>query len=282
MIFKLQEYAKSDYWSFALTLSNPGEYYEKEDYRTNYCNLHFALFGHSWWFRIPELFKPRKKWVDTSKYDWSKSPDGGYWDYIQRRYGITISEETVHISYGIQPGGWHRYDPENSDHTKVFWIPWKNMTYQHEELFTPDWKSYALLNEPTKGVSFEQRQEVMESQRRIKENVPKIKFKFNDYDGEEIIATCYISKRMWRHGISWCKWIGYIRKPLIKYTLDLDFSKETGYNKGSWKGGTLGHSVEMEYGESPLEAFKRYGSTEDRYREYGTKNRGFTNIEVIL
>lgn len=282
MIFKLQEYAKSDYWSFALTLSNPGEYYESEDYRTNYCNLHFALFGHSWWFRIPELFKPRKKWVDTSKHQWSKNPDGGYWDYIQRSYGITISEETVHISYGIQPGDWYRDDPKNSDHTKLFWIPWKNMTYQHEELFTPDWKSYALLNEPAKGVSFEQRQEVWELHRRIKENVPKIKFKFNDYDGEEIIATCYISKRMWRHGISWCKWIGYIRKPLVKYTLDLDFSKETGYNKGSWKGGTTGHSVEMKYGESPLEAFKRYGSTEDRYRDYGTKNRGFTNIEVIV
>ena len=54
MIFKLQEYTKSDYWSFALTLSNPGEYYEKGDYRTNYCNIHFALFGHSWWFRIME------------------------------------------------------------------------------------------------------------------------------------------------------------------------------------------------------------------------------------
>lgn len=281
MIFKLQEYAKSDYWAFALTLSNPGEYYDKGDHRTNYCNLHFALFGNSWWFKIPELFKPRKKWVDTSRYDWSKNPEGGYWDYIKRQYGISITSDTVHIAYGIQPGGWHSNDPANSDHTKVFWIPWKNMTYHHEELFTPEWKSYAILHEPAKGVSFDHRQEVWELHRRIKEKVPKIKFRFNDYDGEEIIATCYISKRMWRHGISWCKWLGYIRKPLIKYALDLEFSKETGYNKGSWKGGTVGHSVEIEYGESPLEAFKRYGSAEDRYREYGTRNRGFTNIEVV-
>lgn len=279
-MFKLQEYTKSDYWVFALTVSNPGEYYDKGDHRTNYCNLHFGLFGHSWWFKIPQLFKPRKKWVDTTRYDWSKNSNGGFWEHIQRRYGISITSDTIHIAYGIQPGGWHRDDPENSDHTKVFWIPWKNMTYHHEELFTPDWESYAILHEPAKRVPFKHRQEVHELHRRIKEKVPKIKFKFNDYDGEEIIATCYISKRMWRHGISWCKWLGYIRKPLVKYALDLEFSKETGYNKGSWKGGTIGHSVEMEYGESPIEAFKRYGSAEDRYREYGTKNRGFTNIEV--
>lgn len=277
-MFKLKEYAKSDYWSFALSLSNPGEYDNKGDYKTNYCNLHFAIAGHSWWFRIPELFKPRKKWVDTSKYEWSTNPNGGYWEYIKREYGIIIAEDAIHVRYGIQPGSWSSRDKKNSDHSKVFWIPWKSMTYQHEELFSLDWKSYAILHEPVKGAD---RQEVWEMHRRIKENVPKIKFKFNDFDGEEIIATCYINKRKWRHGTSWCKWIGYIRKPLIRYTLDIQFSKETGYEKGSWKGGTTGTSTEIDYLEDPLEAFKRYGSAKDHYKNHGTQNRGFTNIGII-
>lgn len=272
-MFKLKEYAKNDFWSFALTISNPHEYYESGHSKTNYCNIHFALFGHSWWFRIPEIFKPRKKWVDTSKESWSKSPSGGYWDYTQRQYGISITEDSVHINYGIQPGSWSSRDKKNSDHTKVFWIPWKNMTFQHEEFFTPEWSSFAILSDKNGRTDWEE-------QRKIREAVNKIKFRFNDYDGEEIIATCYISKRMWRYGIGWCKWLGYIRKPLIRYTLDIEFSKETGYNKGSWKGGTFGHSVEMERGEDPLEAFKRYGSSEDSYKYYGIKNRGFTNIEV--
>lgn len=277
-MFKLKEYAKSGYWSFAFSLSNPGEYYDKGDHKTNYCNLHLALAGHSWWFRIPELFKPRKKWVDTSKYEWSTNPKGGYWEYIKREYGITVTDESIHVNYGIQPGCWSSTDKKNSDHTKVFWIPWKNKTYIHEELFSPDWKSYAVLSEPSKGVD---RQKVWDSHCLIKERVPKIKFKFNDFDGEEIIATCYISKRMWRHGTSWCKWIGYIRKPLNRYTLDIEFSKEVGYEKGSWKGGTTSHSIAIQYLEDPLEAFKRYGSAEDRYKNHGTQNRGFTNIEVI-
>ena len=277
-MFKLKEYAKSGYWSFALSLSNPGEYYESGEGRTNYCNLHFAIAGHSWWFRIPELFKPRKKWVDTSKYEWPRpsTPKSGYWEYIKREYGIIVAEDTIHVRYGIQPGSWSSSDKKNSDHTKIFDIPWKNMTYQHEEFFTPEWNSYSTVYPKTKhgALDFELLQKVQDS-------VPKIQFKFNDFDGEEIIATCYISKRMWRHGTSWCKWIGYIRKPLNRYILDIQFSKETGYEKGSWKGGTIGHSTEIQYGEDPLEAFKRYGSAEDRYRNHGTQNRGFTNIEVV-
>ena len=276
-MFKLQEYAKSDYWSFAFSLSNPGEYYEKGDYRTNYCNLHFALFGHSWWFRIPELFKPRKKWVDTSKYEWSTNPKGGYWEYIKREYGIYMAEDAIHIRYGIQPGCWSSRDKKNSDHSKVLWIPWKHMTYQHEKFFTPDWHFYDIVHPKNRRGALN-----FEMERQVRDNVPKIKFKFNDYDGEEIIATCYISQRVWRRGTSWCKWIGYIRKPLERYYLDIEFSKEVGYEKGSWKGGTVGHSIEIGYLENPLEAFKRYGSAEDCYKNHGRKNRGFTNIEVVL
>ena len=273
-MFKLKEYIKSDYWSFAFSLSNPGEYYDSEHCKTNYCDLHLAIAGHSWWFRIPELFKPRKKWVDTTKYKWSSNPNGGYWEYIKREYGILIVEDSIHVRYGIQPGSWSSTDKKNSDHSKVFWIPWKNSTYQHEEFFTPEWSSFTIIAKKRGNIDWEE-------ERLIKENVPKIKFKFNDFDGEEITATCYISKRMWRHGISWCKWIGYIRKPLIKYYLDIEFSKEVGYEKGSWKGGTTGHSIAIQYLEDPLDAFKRYGSAEDRYKNHGTKNRSFTNIETI-
>lgn len=37
----------------------------------------------------------------------------------------------------------------------------------------------------------------------------------------------------------------------------------------------------MKFGEDPVEAFKRYGTSEDRYKTHGIKNRNFSNIEVI-
>jgi len=68
------------------------------------------------------------------------------------------------------------------------------------------------------------------------------------------------------------KWLKYFVKPEIMYNLEIEFNNEVGKRKSSWKGGTLGHSTPINYKESPLEAFKRYGSEEDN---------NFTNIEQI-
>ncbi len=45
--------------------------------------------------------------------------------------------------------------------------------------------------------------------------------------------------------------------------LDLDFSAEVGRRKGSWKGGTLGHAIEMVTGEAHEAAFRRYCDQND-------------------
>lgn len=46
--------------------------------------------------------------------------------------------------------------------------------------------------------------------------------------------------------------------------LDLRFSGETGREKGSWKGGTIGTSIEMRPGELHEAAFRRYCDEEHR------------------
>lgn len=52
-------------------------------------------------------------------------------------------------------------------------------------------------------------------------------------------------------------------KQLICDTLDLEFSSEVGRRKGSWKGGTLGHGIEMLPGELHEAAFRRYCAQND-------------------
>lgn len=44
----------------------------------------------------------------------------------------------------------------------------------------------------------------------------------------------------------------------ISRCLSLQFSKETGKEKGSWKGGTVGHAIEMLPNEMHKSAFQRY------------------------
>lgn len=273
-LFETIESGKTEYNSFALTISNPDEYYEEGEFATRYCILNLNWGGRYWYWKVPEIFKPKKKWVDTSNYSWSSS-SGGYWDYIQKKYGFYIHNDYIHTYYGIQPGVWSSKDKENSDHTKLFDIPWRQTYLLYWRYWTPDWKIYDMISIDKKGrLDYSHVQSIQKS-------VPKVKFRFNDFDGEEIIATCYIEERRDEHGTGWCKWLKYFKKPLISYFLRLEFDKETGYEKGSWKGGTLGHAVEMGFKESPLEAFKRYGSSEDSYKNHGRKFRNFTNITQI-
>jgi hypothetical protein len=53
-------------------------------------------------------------------------------------------------------------------------------------------------------------------------------------------------------------------------SLSISFKAEVGPEKGSWKGGMMGHSIEMLAGESQEQAFRRYCEQEHRskYRTY--------------
>jgi hypothetical protein len=50
----------------------------------------------------------------------------------------------------------------------------------------------------------------------------------------------------------------YIGRNTVRRSLDLQFSAEVGKRKGSWKGGTIGHSIDMMPGELHEAAFRRY------------------------
>jgi hypothetical protein len=274
-MFKLKEYNNKNYVGYALSISNPDEYYASGDCATRYCLLNFRFGSHSWWWMIPEIFKPKKQWEDTSKYPWHTSKEGGYWNYISRMYGFIIQDEHVHIQYGIQPGFWCSTDKKNSDHAKLFEIPWKTKRLVRHSFISPDWKVEYELNPEKLG------REYLNHIQYTREVVNKIKIKFNDFDGEEIIATCCIEEHQYDHGTGWFKWLKYFIKPEIIRKLDIDFNKEVGYEKGSGKGGITGHSIVIHYKEDPLDAFKRYGSEEDRYKNHGIKNRNFSNIQLI-
>jgi hypothetical protein len=275
MMFKLKEYSTDGYANFALQIQNP---WEEERWEAKHCLLNIALFKHSWWFKIPQLFKPRERWIDLSDKDWAtEGLDGrkGYTESIRKQYGFSANGEAIHVYYGIQPGSWSSRDPENSDHTKVFWVGWNYTDRVRYDFYDLDGNKVASANDNKNGsCNFN----AIESARNM---VPKIKFKFKDYDGEENTATCYIEEMEWRHGRGIFKWVRLFRKPIIRRRLDINFEKETGYEKGSWKGGTMGTSTDIAVGESPLEAFTRYGTSEDRFKYHGMRNRGFTNIEIV-
>lgn len=271
MLINLKEHNKTDSWKFAIGIRNK---WSDDCGTADYCLLHLALFKHSWWFRIPRLFKPKKIWV-KSTYGLERKHLGGrgYWNYIPRDYGFSVDREALHLHYGIQPGVWSRNDKANSDHTKVYFIPWNETRRVRYQFYHPDGSTFYTVNEH-KGTDWDK-------VRDIKEQVPKIVFKFNDCDGEEVTCTAFVEEMEWRWGNGWFKWVGWFRKPIIRRMMDLEFSKPVGWDKNHWKGGCTGHSVDMLPGETPLQSFTRYGNSEDKYRDVGIKNRCFTNIVIV-
>lgn len=76
------------------------------------------------------------------------------------------------------------------------------------------------------------------------------------------MATCKVEEREWHRGEGWFKWLKWFYPAKIKRSLDLSFSAEVGPQKGSWKGGTLGHGIDMLPNETVEDAFRRYCSME--------------------
>jgi hypothetical protein len=73
------------------------------------------------------------------------------------------------------------------------------------------------------------------------------------YDGTIVNATISVEEREWRRrGLYWSKLFSKTRK-----TIDVEFDKEVGKEKGSWKGGTIGCGYELLPGETPYECLKR-------------------------
>lgn len=266
-MFKLKEHHKSKEWRFALSISNP---YDPD--QTDHCLFHIAAFSHSFWFEVPELFKPRMWWIDMATHE---QPSKGYWKSIRREYGFTINSEAFHIQYGIQPGEWTRRDPENSDHSKCYFIPWNQHRRVRYEFLKPDGGFWMTANDkPNGAIDFD----AIELARN---SVPKIQFKFNDFDGREIIATCHIEKTTYRRGTGLFSWLGYIVPKKVYRKLDMHFSDETGRQSNTFKGGIIRTSTKISEFETPLDAFTRYGTSEEYEKGYGLISREFTKIKII-
>lgn len=187
--------------------------------------------------------------IDVCEYGWMVSNSGavGGAQHLQLRYGRSTHDSSTDKSWGC-------FLP---------WTDWRHVRISFYGLqgelvgsvYDEDHPSTSMVLGGPKGC--------YDVQRELEARVPKQKFIFRDYDGEQLIATCHIEEREWRWGTKWCKWLSVFRRPIIHRSLDISFSGETGKRKGSWKGGTLGHSIEMRHDDSHLSAFLRYCKEND-------------------
>jgi len=218
------------------------------------CTLRASAFGHTFIAALPSIVRPWKRWVDCSKYEWSRSEAGGYWDRHPREYGFSLSGsgrvgggQFLQVFLGAQT-----HDSRTTQDWCWF-LPWTEWRHVRRSLY--DLQGGHYWTEP-KGLRFDHDSYV--TRKAAEDACPSKTFAFKDYDGEALTACTRIEEREWRFGAGWFKWLSVFRKPIIRRSLDIAFSGETGERKGSWKGGTIGHSIEMLPGELHEAAFCRY------------------------
>lgn len=239
-------WGRSGWKNYSVVINSGGS---DEGYQHNALVVYFL----NWVFRLrlPNIIKPYSRWVDTSKYNWSTNPAGGYTETFPREYGFRLSDGHFMLYLGAQT-----HDSTTTQDWGCF-LPWTQWRFVRYAIYNPDGSLFFERLGSNKG---------FDAQHAATEAVPKCVFEIEDYDGERIIATTHIEQREWLFGTKWCKFLSIFRKRMVRRSLDIRLSKELGPEKGSWKGGTVGTSIDMLDCETPAGAFVRWCGQEQKAR----------------
>lgn len=172
------------------------------------------------------------------------------------KYGFAFFGNSVHLHWG-KPHG------KRDDPFTVIDIPWQNWRFVRQSWYGPTGQHIETLwetkNKEGRSAQWEWRHE-------FEKTLAKTRFEVEDFDGKRIGVSTHIEEREWRFGIGLFEWLSLFRKHKVRRTLEINFDHEVGPEKGSWKGGLMGTSIDMEPGELHEAAFRRYCDTEHRDR----------------
>jgi len=217
-----------------------------DEYTRNSITVY--LFGHIARVSWPQLFKPYSEKVMAHSWDAETVKKLGrnfYYDVHEKEYGFSIDDSALHIHYGAQTHS------SCTTKSKVYFLPWCNMRFHRHSLYDAQCKHF----ETSYGTSVDYD---------MSQCCPSVSFLLEDYDGEKITAKTVMEERHWKHGTGWFRWLSLFRKDVIRTSLDIRFDKETGKEKRSWKGGTMGCGIDMLPHEIHEDAMRRYCEKEHR------------------
>ena len=245
-------HSKKEFNPFAVILGSGDE-----DHPGSY--LRIGAFHRTLICALPPVIPPHRIKVIAGSWDAATVARLGrnwYWNITEREYGFSYDH-----SAGIGSGGFFQLflgrqtNDSSTEQRRGYFTPWNNWRHVRHSFYDLEGKHF--WSEPErKSAPFTD--EYWGNLRAAEAECPTRTFAFADFDGEKLTAKTRIEERQWELGTGWFKWLCHFRKPIISRDLDIEFSGETGKRKGSWKGGTVGHSIEMLPGELHEVAFRRY------------------------
>lgn len=221
------------------------------------CHVRIHGFGRTLLCELPPLIQPfRVKHIAQSWTAATVERLGRNWHYEthSNEFGFTLSEGFLQVFLGPQT---HDSTTTKSWSKHLPWTQWR--FHRHSYFDTAGQENWTQLRNAGRRSSAG-----YDEQQRAEEICPAVSFEIDDYDGQRVTARTVIEQREWKFGEGWFKWLSLFRKNLVRRSLKIDFSSETGREKGSWKGGTCGTSIDMLPGELHEAAFRRYCENEHR------------------
>lgn len=250
-------FGKSSWIAFRFTISS-----KNKDKETDFCYITLYLINYVFRLRFFNIIPPLK--IKTKATYWSEEDikrlgRDWYWTYYSRTYGFSISDGYFQLFYGVDTDG----DSEGKEQRWSCFIPWTRWRFVRHSLYNIEGNLFYTYKENSK-MNREERLKNNDTLYKMKEECPSVCFFIQDYDGEKIIAKTTIEEREWLKGTGYFKWLSYFCKPMIQRTLNVEYKSEVGKDKGSWKGGLIGHSIDLIKDELHEEAFIRYCEQEHR------------------
>ena len=216
------------------------------------ARLRLSLGGHTFLMALPSvLVPPQRRKVKATYWDEATIELMGrdwYWNTTERQFGISLYGGLLMFKFGRQT------HDSSTDKSAGFFLPWTQWRFIRRSFYDADG---ALLRTFARGAT-KLGDPSWPDEYAFSQSVPTVDFEFEDFDGERITAKTNIEEREWRFGSGWFRWLSWFRPAKIVRSLNLEFSSEVGKRKGSWKGGTTGHSVDMRAGETVEQSFRRY------------------------
>lgn len=251
--------------SYAIVLS--ADTYEGSDAGIN--SLRFTFGKRTLIIALPQIIKP---WRVRKYFTAPHIGTATHYDVVhERAYGVSLHDAgtvggATHLSV---MHGRQTHDSSTEQRWGCF-LPWTDWRFVRFSLYDLNGKHFWSESEAETKALRKLGSKVMgerfEIMRKWEEMCPKRQFKITDFDGQEITVTTQIEEREWRKGTGWFEWLSWFKRPMIRRSLSLSFSSELGPEKGSWKGGMIGHSIEMLPGELHEAAMRRYCEQEHTAR----------------
>lgn len=245
----------ASYPHWAVVLRSRGD---DDDSNPGRCSLRFSFGKSTLIVALPAIVRP---WREKRRANWDAETiqrlgRDWYWNTYPRQYGFSYSDGFLSIYYGRET------HDSTTEQRWGYFLPWTQWRHVRHSLYGIDGAHFWTKPEQTKITVGDM--SGWEAMRSAEESCPRASFEFEDYDGARLTVETRIEEREWHFGTGWFKWLSLFRRPKVRRYLDLTFSGETGPEKGSWKGGTIGTSIEMLPGELHESAFRRYCEQEHR------------------